>query len=375
MDDTEKVASKAPLWITPLFQKDVEDDGCYRTVKRLVMRRPNPSCADTGHGEVETSIEEYLGPSGEVLWRRVIVRGYSGAVPVLHASFMLPSDEKISCASTKNNGLENKEVEDHIMCWTSFPERPKHKVLCVLASPLLLCIWDVYPSNNGNMISESIGGGEGHFVTLPFEARGIFPLAENQGLLLQRRETVEDRLVKESVKRSTWMAREVLDDECGDGGFVLQDPPNPVRLGLTSPSGMEMTITQPSPLASGCIESVPSLFSLKHPLDELRPMTMHGGDSSDTLFSDVNEIVLFTGTPGWTDHNDGPYEKKQYTQPICVTYHTQLKRYDFDERRVNLLISHAFLNVCLFLTRGPAMPFGYSTVHHRRRRRRHYSGR
>lgn len=257
------------------------------------------------------------------------------------------------------------------MCWTSFPERSEHKVLCVLVTPLLLCIWDVYPSNNGNTTSESIGGGEGHSVTLPFEARGIFPLGEHHGLLLQRRETMEDRLVEESVKRCTWMTREVLDDEYGDGGFVLQDPPNPVRLGLT-PSGMEMTI-QPSPLASGSIEPIPSLFSLKHPLDELRPMITRGGDSSYTLFSDVNEEVLFTGTPCWTNHNDGPYEKKEYTQPICVTYHSQLKRYDFDEDSLCCLIM-LFSTFYPFLIRGPGMPFGYSTVQHHRRQL-HRSGR
>jgi hypothetical protein len=327
MDDTHNAVSKAPLWITPLFQKG-KDDRCYRTVKRLVTRTPNPACAGTAHGEVETSLEEYLGPSGEILWRRVAVRGYTDTDPVLHASFTLRSDEGTTCASIENDGY--KEVEDHIICWTSFPERPEHKVLCVLASPLLLCIWDVYPSNNGDTADESIGG-EGHSVTLPFEARGIFPLAQHHGLLLQRNETMEDRVIDESAKRSsTWMSRGVMDDEYDDGGFVLQDPPNPVRLGLASPSGMEMTITQPSPMASSA-EPVPSLFSLRHPLDELRPMTMRGSDSSYSLFSDVNEQVLFTGTPCWTDHNDGSYEKKEYSQPICVTYNGRLKRYGLQD--------------------------------------------
>jgi hypothetical protein len=327
MDDTGN-SNATPLWITPLFQKDCKDDGCYRTVKRLVTRTPNPACAGTAHGEVETSLEEYLGPSGEILWRRVAVRSYTDTDPVLHASFMLPGDESAPCASNENDGYK---VEDHTICWTSFPERPEHKVLCVLASPLLLCIWDVYPSNNGDTADESIGG-EGHSVALPFEARSIFPLADHHGLLLQRRETIDDRIIDESVKpSSTWMSRGVMDDEYDGGSFVLQDPPNPVRFGLASPSGMEMTIKQPSPMASASAEPVPSIFSLRHPLDELRPMTMRASDSSYSFFSDVSEQVLFTGTPRWTDHNDGPYEKKEYTQAICVTYNGHLKRYDLPD--------------------------------------------
>ena len=326
MDGSAESSSneKAPLWITPLFQRDENggDEG-YRTLKRLISRTPNPSCVDSPYGEVEACLEEYLGPDGDALWRRVAVRGCTGSDYVLHASFALPpSDDNLFDTSFSFGN------EDHIMCWASFPERPDHKLLCVLASPLLLCIWDVYPSNKDGTM-EPIGGGEGNCVTLPFEARGIFPLAEQHGLLLQRKNTVEDRLVNESLKRSFRMARAELDEEYA-GGFVLQEPPKPVRLGnvLTSPSGMEMTIAPPSPQVSVKGGSIPSLFSLKHPLDEILPVTRLEGDSSHAFFADVREEILFVGTPRWTDREDGPYEKTEYSQPICVTYHTELKRYD-----------------------------------------------
>ena len=118
-----------------------------------------------------------------------------------------------------------------------------------------------------------------------------------------------------------------------DGDFVLQDPPTPVRLGtmLSSPSGMEMTIPQPSPQASAGIfgAPVPSLFSLKHPLDEILPLALVEGDDLAQASSppDILEQVLFVGALRWTEHDDSPYHVVEYKQPICVTYHRQLKRY------------------------------------------------
>jgi len=322
------------LWISPLYQKDIEsENGPYRTVKRLVTKTPNPSCANTAHGEVETSLEEYLGPTGQVLWRRVAVRGCTGAERVLHASFTLPHDDYGSTFAGDDTDAEdnnNNAVKDHIMCWASFPERPGHKLLCVLASPLLLCIWDVYPLS-GDKMSESIGGGEGNSLTLPFEARGIFPLADNNGLLLQRKETLEDRLFNDG-KSSSWVTRADLDEDYDDGGFVLQDPPTPVRLGtmLSSPAGMEMTIPQPSPQASATTLAapVPSLFSLKHPLDEILPVTMVERNGSPALSPpNVLEQILFVGALRWVEHGGNSYHVKEYSQPVCVTYHAQLKRY------------------------------------------------
>ena len=152
-------------------------------------------CRNSSWRSRDYSLEEYLGPAREVLWRRVAVRGCVGADRVLHASFSLPDDDYGSTFAASDDKHEDTFVEDHTICWASFPERPDHKLLCVLASPILLCIWDVYPLSE-NKSSESIGGGEGNFLTLPFEARGIFPLADNNGLLLQRKQTIEDHLMQ-----------------------------------------------------------------------------------------------------------------------------------------------------------------------------------
>lgn len=314
-----------PLWISPLYEKDFHQESLpYRTVKKLVTKSPNPSCVE---GEVETCLEEYTGKSGDVLWRRVAVRGCVGPDRVLHASFKLPDDEHGSLFARDNDA---NSAEDQIMCWASFPERPGHKLLCVLANPLRLCIWDVYPLSADDKTSESIGGGEGNCLTLPFEARGIFALSDDNGLLLQRRQTLEDRLIDDG-KRSAWVARGELEDEYDDGGFVLQDPPTPVRLGtmLQSPSGMEMTIPQPSPQASAAtfVAPVPALFTLKHPLDEILPVTMlERNGSPSSAPPDILEQILFAGALCWTDNDGDSCSATENTQQICVTYHSQRKR-------------------------------------------------
>lgn len=370
------MAPEAPLWISPLFQKDDGGENeSYRTVKRLVSKTPNPSCAETAHGEVETSLEECLGPAGEVLWRRVAVRGCVGADPVLHASFFLPDDDYGSTFAASDDN-EHTFVEDHTICWASFPERPNHKLLCVLASPILLCIWDVYPLSE-KISSESIGGGEGNFLTLPFEARSIFPLADNNGLLLQRKQTIEDHLMNDDT-RSAWMATrgaDVRDDY--DGDFVLQDPPAPVRLGtmLSSPSGMEMSIPQPSPHVSAGIFGVPvpSLFSLKHPLDEILPIALIEDNDLAQAFSppDILEKVLFVGALRWAEHDDNPYHVAEYTQPICLTYHQQLKRYVFEISCLFLFRAHLESYHLRYLVIPIGMLYGLLTLlllqhqHHR----------
>jgi len=90
-------------------------------------------------------------------------------------------------------------------------------MLCVLAGPSLLRIFDVYPQGASNSSSSSstggkdhdangdqdddddddddvagAGGGEGHSVPLPFECGGIYAVPNGGGLLLQRAETAEE---------------------------------------------------------------------------------------------------------------------------------------------------------------------------------------
>ena len=82
---------------------------------------------------------------------------------------------------------------------------------------------------------------------------------------------------------------------------------------------------------------VSSLFSLKHPLEDVLPVSYEplvDNNNSDqdpsslgvSLVTDVFERILYTSTLRWTDRADNYLEKKFYEQPVCVTYHTILKR-------------------------------------------------
>lgn len=322
---------RTPLLISPIFryEKDdkVEPGGYYETVQRLVTAAPNDSL-----GEVETCLEEYTSDSGDCLWRRVAVRGGpgrgDGPARFLHASFALPMN-----SSRRMRDGTSDYASDNVMCWAAFPDRPDHKLLCVLATASLLCIWDVYPSQDetNNDSNEGEGGGEGHSVTLPFEARAVYPLGEHHGVLVQRVDTIDDHFLFESD--SMWMKRtdeDNMEEDNLDDDFVLQDPPKPLRLGAMveslSPSAatpsFDATFSKPQTARN----SIPAIFSLRHPLNEVLPVATHQENAEPSLFSDVYEQLLYVGTPKWTDRNDEGPQKQLYSQPICVTYHTRLKR-------------------------------------------------
>jgi hypothetical protein len=311
----------SPLWIHPLLtcRQSGPESGRYALLQRLFTPSPN---ADQEEAEIETALEMFIGPDGSALWRRIVVRsGPTCPKQVTHASFMLPDDSA-------------PVVSDSILCWAAFPERPDHKLLCVLAKPTLLCIWDVYPKGE-----QSDLGGEGHSIPLPFEACGIHAIAGNHGLLLQRAETMEDRLVSDAAAQNSksWASLYHHQGDDDDDGFVLKAPPRPVRLREstgTSLSGLNVSTT----VASN--NSVPSLFSLSHPLDDVLPMAnispdtggsfqpaIGGGGGGGGVVTDVFEKVLFVGVLRWTDPNEAVIDRKEYTQPICVTYHTHKRRY------------------------------------------------
>lgn len=284
----------APLWITPLVkcQRASPDIGRYEVLQRIVTEGPNDS-------EIETAIELFIGPDDVPLWKRVIVRSGPLCPPVTHASFPLTDDDSLPVGNA--------------ICWAAFPEQPNHKLLCVLANPCLLCIWDVYPDQPSSV-------GEGQSIPLPFEATSIFSL-QGEGLLIQRVETVDDHV------DADW--NEVEEED----GFVLKAPPRPVRTSLD-------TLQVPS---------IPSLFSLSHPMDDVLPIT-----SVNVMISDVFEKVLFVGALSGVDATKPYAERTEFQQTICVTYHTQKKRY------VGEIKLETTNNLCSILTRRSDMLYGNS---------------
>lgn len=79
---------------------------------------------------------------------------------------------------------------------------------------------------------------------------------------------------------------------------------------------------------------VPCLFSLRHPLDEIRPLAMStstpnlGDDNNIKLFTNVNETVVYVGSPrlfhGTLNDQGGT---KTTSSPICVTYNETHNRH------------------------------------------------
>ena len=269
-----------------------------------MTKSPNRDHLET---EIETALEAFVGPDGETLWRRVVVRSASSSNhQVLHASYMLPTN----CPAVEDT--------ENSICWASFPKRPKHQFLCVLASSTLLCIWDVYPDS-----AETELGGDGHSIPLPFEASAIYPIGEQKfGLFIQRKESVEDRLAFD-LQNKTWTMSGLQGADEDDDGFVLKAPPRPLRLS----GDFSSNSFGGSPIPSSS-NPVPSLFSLSHPLDDVLPVSlMMSGETQAGIVTDVFEKIIFVGILRWTDPTEPIVDRKLYTQPICVTYHMQRKRY------------------------------------------------
>ncbi|CAJ1969662.1 unnamed protein product [Cylindrotheca closterium] len=290
-----------PLWITPLlnYKQPEVTVGHYEVVQRVVMPSPHPNKKEA---EIETSVENFIRPEGNVAWRRVAVRsGPSCHEQTMHASFVLPEDR------------QNLSGKSSIVCWAAFPEQPDHKLLCVLASATLLCIYDVYPKGKAYTL-----GGEGHSIPLPFEACGVYAIDDGQGLLLQRTETLEDNLAFDAQNR-TWTSTG-LQGEDEDDGFVLKAPPRPLR--FRESTGTEFgSLSMPNNPTTA-----PSLFSLSHPLDDILPVSnIRDADSQNSPFEDVFEKILFVGVVRWVDPATTAAERKEHLQPICVTYHTHKK--------------------------------------------------
>eukprot|EP00980_Cylindrotheca_fusiformis_P031133 scaffold25862_cov152-Cylindrotheca_fusiformis.AAC.4 len=291
-----------PLWVTPLlnFKKAELQCGHYETLQRLVTASPNQ---EEG-AEIETVVETFFDLEGSALWRRAVVRsGPSCPKQAVHASYRLPNDRQLLASSSS------------LICWAAFPEQPDHKLLCVLANPTLLCIWDVYPKGKKSGL-----GGEGHSIPLPFEACGIYAIEAGRGMLLQRTQTLEDGLTYDG---QNWVSTAGYQADFDDDGFVLKAPPRSVR--LRESTGTSLGSLN---LSSGEPSAVPSLFSLSHPLDDILPVcNFSNGDLHAAPFDDVFEKILFVDAVRWTDPAEAPNKRKERMQPICVTYHTQRRRH------------------------------------------------
>jgi len=268
------------------------------------------NCSDCG--EIKISFEEYC-QNGVPLFRRVAVRThgpYSREEAVTHATFSIPIEP-----------LPRQGIS--WICWAEFESK---LYLCVLSGPTTLRIFDVYPTSSSCTSSSSeppsiIGGGEGHTISLPFEASGIFSLSTHgdspSGLLIERQcRTVDVDLKKTTMDSgSSYMAN--------DENII--EPPSTLRIGIDakqfhprqsttlpfSPDSSCSSDSDVGPMVSGRVVSghddMPSLCTLHHPLDEIRPclfMPKNKIDRKDLVwrknlvhFCNDLEHVVFVGKP------------------------------------------------------------------------------
>lgn len=357
---------------------------------------PNARLPDA---EIETSLEAFVTPSGECLWRRVAVwSGPCSPQRIIHASFVLPTHGDLDLPVSTT--LTSAATRTSLVCWAAFPERPNHKLLCVLVNPSTLSIWDVYPDSSNTISSSSNAkkndvyvSAEGHSVSLPFHCSSIYPLGASHGLLLQRQEDQEDLEARAFItgtpfhhhhhnyhQQQVGGGQKPMDEE--EDEFFLKVPPRNTRMddgsntdqhqhdsndptatlssqqsphqhqhqsSATSVGGgnhNHNSMLQTPRTQYGGPSEVSSLFSLKHPLEDVLPVSYWsspaannnnnsndhnhdgGGDQQqDALVTDVFEKILHTETLRWTDRAEGAMEKQFYEQPVCVTYHTVLKRH------------------------------------------------
>lgn len=328
--------------------------------------------------------------------RKVIVKRMDDT-PI--ASFDLPFSS--ASADDQQHGNEWRGYHDPIMCWASFRRDDVHnttgissncsggedsgrKMLCILGNPTTLLIFDVLgdaalkATNNTTADcnvnnTTTTGGPAGHTIPLPFRARALYNVnSGNEGLLILRtpsNEECDNHNLRFGINNTNLMSPEGLSiprtpqrlstvggfdgvaasneqhnnnhkPTTNDEDFELEDPPEPVRLNF-HPGQNEQ-----HPLQGISTEEfeVPCLFSLCHPLDEIRPVTVNakstgGGvagvaasstNGAEHLFSNVMETLVFVGSPRlFSGTINAPNNKTgiQSAAPICVTYNEALKRH------------------------------------------------
>eukprot|EP00985_Skeletonema_marinoi_P000548 scaffold206_cov147-Skeletonema_marinoi.AAC.1 len=320
------------------------------------------------------------------------------------------------------------------------------KMLCVLGNQNTLLVFDVLGdtailattgnhstannttlSNNNNKSNgdddDDAGGGPGgHTISLPFRAQSIYPVPNGCGLIVVRTPSEEDYVAAVQDEEEEALSHSLVSD--GGGGGLLEGeaatiPPPPSALGMSLPATprrqyiegktnedddeLSLEIGPPDPLRFGVANNnnniqnsstavvglLPCLFTLRHPLDEIRPVATttttttivpsqmdddeEGGvgmgvinnsmtdsplrdgittdmtEDNDTdqekeeeqlkldLFTDVNETLVHVGSPRLFHHpiysssessNSGGGSSATSSPPmVCVTYNEALKRH------------------------------------------------
>ena len=321
-----RTSKESPFLINPLFvheKKHSKSKSSTKPRRKIIQSIVTPipisslkhahdsNSSIPNHGEVQICIEEYI-QNDSPLFRRVAVRSYGDITEdggLLHASFSLPLEP----------------LPAHGKEWISWADFEGRAYLCVLAGPETLRIFDVYPSAGKSVI----GGGEGHSVSLPFEASGIFSLQdfENGGLLIQRQPD-KAKLQAEFSGANAKTRNEPVEFNTLDKGGEKQllGPPSTLRLGV-NPKTFRPHLNSDGRMssASSCSSDfdidkmvlpkaipdgmIPSLYTLHHPLDEIRPCLTIPKDKDENEesvwrrrknivhFCNVSEEVIFVGRP------------------------------------------------------------------------------
>lgn len=369
------------------------------------------------------------------------------------------------------DGTQWRTYQDPILCWASFrannhrfddfddnssgqnneTEAYSRNMLCILANPTTLMIFDALGENEctfqddgdvrtSNKMGEG-GGPAGHTIPLPFRARAIYSAGKGLGLLISRVDVPEDYYVgdgdmnefddvlsddynflgddgsggggfenaENELETSKVPGRGVNEDDDDDVGggsedFPLQDPPSPVRLASPTTTAADVNKRNMLHVDTGGwdakarhavnstshkmnaiypmqnaienmnnINALPCLFSLRHPLDEIRPLAIdsslysnnnkneartesrsqgrgekvtiatnanHYFDARTTdmykslfvqplpnqsLFSNVQERLVYVSTPRLFHTHS--VHRHSCTNPICVTYNEYLQRH------------------------------------------------
>ena len=250
------------------------------------------------------------------------------------------------------------------------------------------------PTSAVDNSNNETGGGPsiGHTIPLPFRAKSIYANGNNCGLLIVRIASDEDyavvtggmgdennnnlnnangnkepttpmglslpatpRNVGRGEKKSDGSIPKKNDDDDDDEKeeeeMSVEGPPNPVRF----PDGEEEFFNNQqqqqegeevynNPAADALYAAdtgdagVPCLFSLRHPLDEIRPLALMNVAENDDigsavthanvkLFSNVNETLIFMGSPRIFHGTLQGQQGNTRTSPICVTYNETLNRH------------------------------------------------
>jgi len=193
----------------------------------------------------------------ETVWRkdnRIAV--YSAESKSLHATFALPNDS---------------ERRPYCMTWTTLPEHPEHWLLVVLVHATLVCVWNVFPTDD--IIDDEWR------IFLPIECEALYALPRH-GLLLPRMEYQGD-----------------------EHEFVLQSPPH----------------VQSDPVLP---PKLPIFYAITHVMREVVPV-----GSAQSLLKDVQERIVWSGATS----KDTVVVTHNGITKICTLYRLVVREKDEDE--------------------------------------------